>query len=79
MLGCLTTAAAFFGIVMNFSFLLAGTISHNPTDILMGFIILAAGYNAGRYGLDYYVLPLIQKVFKKDKVVRQRKESLNGV
>ncbi|UOY93303.1 DoxX family protein [Ectobacillus sp. JY-23] len=79
MLGCLTTAAAFFGVVMNFSFLLTGAISHNPTDILMGFIILAAGYNAGRYGLDYYVLPLIQKVFKKDKVVRQRKESLNGV
>src|SRR5574342_264789 len=51
-LGCLTTAAAFFGVVMNFSFLLSGTVSHNPTDILMGVFILIAGYNAGKYGLD---------------------------
>ncbi|WP_053365644.1 DoxX family protein [Bacillus sp. FJAT-27245] len=66
-LGCLTTAAMFFGLVMNFSFMLAGTVSHNPTDILMGFIILVAGANAGKYGLDRYVLPFINKtVFKKD-------------
>ena len=65
-LGCLTTAAMFFGLVMNFSFMLAGTVSHNPTDILMGFIILVAGANAGKYGLDRYVLPFINKtVFKK--------------
>ncbi|WP_396954739.1 hypothetical protein [Neobacillus sp. YIM B06451] len=57
----------FFGLVMNFSFMLAGTVSHNPTDILMGFIILVAGANAGKYGLDRYVLPFINKtVFKKE-------------
>ncbi|RDU35640.1 Crp/Fnr family transcriptional regulator [Neobacillus piezotolerans] len=66
-LGCLTSAAMFFGLVMNFSFMLAGTVSHNPTDILMGFIILAAGANAGKYGLDRYVLPFINKaVLKKE-------------
>jgi thiosulfate dehydrogenase (quinone) large subunit len=54
-LGCLTTAAAFFGVVMNFSFLLSGTISHNPTDILLGTLIMVAGYNAGRFGLDYFI------------------------
>lgn len=54
-LGCLTTTAAFFGVVMNFSFLLSGTISHNPTDILMGILIMVAGYNAGRFGLDYFI------------------------
>ena len=43
MLGCLTTAATFFGLVMNFSFFLAGTVSHIPTDLFLGFIILAAG------------------------------------
>ncbi|MFB3160953.1 DoxX family membrane protein [Neobacillus sp. 179-J 1A1 HS] len=61
LLGCLTTAAMFFGLVMNFSFFLAGTVSHNPTDILLGFIILTAGYNAGRYGLDRWVVPFISK------------------
>ncbi|RHW40655.1 DoxX family protein [Neobacillus notoginsengisoli] len=71
-LGCLTSAAMFFGLVMNFSFMLAGTVSHNPTDILMGFIILVAGANAGKYGLDRYVLPLINKtVFKKEKQFQQ--------
>jgi thiosulfate dehydrogenase (quinone) large subunit len=65
-LGCLTTAAMFFGLLMNFSFFMAGTVSHNPTDIFMGAVILFAGYNAGRYGLDRWVVPFIRKtVFKK--------------
>jgi thiosulfate dehydrogenase (quinone) large subunit len=69
-LGCFTSAAMFFGLVMNFSFMLAGTVSHNPTDILMGVIILTAGFNAGRYGLDYYVVPFLRKaVFKKEERV----------
>ncbi|MDQ0974929.1 thiosulfate dehydrogenase [quinone] large subunit [Neobacillus niacini] len=64
LLGCLTTAAMFFGLVMNFSFFLAGTVSHNPTDIFLGFIILAAGFNAGKYGLDRRVVPFIRKTAK---------------
>ncbi|NMD70139.1 DoxX family protein [Bacillus sp. DNRA2] len=64
--GCFTTVAMFFGIVMNFSFFLAGTVSHNPTDIFLGFIILFSGFNAGKFGLDYWVVPYIRKmVFKK--------------
>jgi thiosulfate dehydrogenase (quinone) large subunit len=66
-LGCLTTAAMFFGLLMNFSFFLAGTVSHNPTDIFFGFIILFAGYNAGRYGLDHWLIPYIRKTFFKKK------------
>lgn len=66
-LGCLTTAAAFFGLVMNFSFLLSGTISHNPTDILMGVLICAAGYNAGKFGLDRWVMPYFRKLINKGK------------
>jgi thiosulfate dehydrogenase (quinone) large subunit len=64
-LGALTTAAAFFGLVMNFSFFLAGTVSHNPTDIFLGAIILFAGYNAGRYGLDRWIVPFMSKTFNK--------------
>ena len=70
LLGCLTTAAMFFGLVMNFSFFLAGTVSHNPTDIFLGFIILTAGYNAGRYGLDRWVVPFIRKTVLKDNTVK---------
>jgi thiosulfate dehydrogenase (quinone) large subunit len=65
-LGCLTTAAAFFGVVMNFAFMLSGTISHNPTDIIMGVLIMVAGYNAGKFGLDRYVVPFSHKRFGKE-------------
>jgi thiosulfate dehydrogenase (quinone) large subunit len=65
-LGCLTTAAAFFAVIMNFSFLLSGTVSHNPTDIIMGVLIMIAGYNAGVFGLDRYVVPFFKKRFGKD-------------
>jgi thiosulfate dehydrogenase [quinone] large subunit len=65
-LGCLTTAAAFFGLVMNFSYVMAGTISTNPLCILLGVIIIAAGFNAGRIGLDRWVIPFIRKAVAKD-------------
>jgi thiosulfate dehydrogenase (quinone) large subunit len=72
-LGCLTTAAMFFGIVMNFSFFLAGTVSHIPTDLFLGAIILFAGFNAGKFGLDRWVVPFIRKtVFKESKAVGHR-------
>jgi thiosulfate dehydrogenase (quinone) large subunit len=54
-----------YGWYVNFLFFLAGTVSHNPTDIFFGFIILAAGYNAGRYGLDRWVVPFLRKTVLK--------------
>ncbi|THF78089.1 DoxX family membrane protein [Cohnella fermenti] len=60
-LGALTTAAAFFGMVMNFMFLLAGTVSSNPWLILFGIVVMAVGANAGRFGVDYYLLPYLKK------------------
>ncbi|MBS4213765.1 DoxX family protein [Neobacillus rhizophilus] len=71
-LGCLTTAAAFFALVMNFAFFLVGTVSHIPTDIFLGMIILIAGYNAGHFGLDRWVVPFFRKaVFKGKEPIRQ--------
>jgi thiosulfate dehydrogenase [quinone] large subunit len=64
-LGCLTTVAMFFGLVMNFSYLMAGAISTNPIDILLGVIILFAGYNAGKFGLDNWVKPFFGKYVLK--------------
>ncbi|GAA3023471.1 DoxX family membrane protein [Tetragenococcus solitarius] len=59
--GTLTTAAAFFGLLMNFSYLLAGTVSINPLFILIQFFILVAGFNAGKIGLDFWVVPFLRK------------------
>ena len=58
--------AVIFSLVMNFSYFLAGTVSHNPRDIFLGFIIITAGYNAGRIGLDRWVVPFFTKMSKKD-------------
>ena len=72
-LGCLTTAAIFFGLVMNFSFFLAGTVSHIPTDLFFGAILLFAGLNAGKFGVDHWVIPFINKTFSKEyKLVGQK-------
>jgi len=73
-LGCLTTAAAFFALVMNFAYVMAGTVSTNPLDILLGVFILVAGYNAGRIGLDRWVIPFIAKMTK-----RGSNQSVNAV
>ncbi|WP_129045404.1 DoxX family protein [Companilactobacillus metriopterae] len=59
--GCLTTAAAFFGMLMNFTYLLSGSVSVNPTFILIEFIILAAGFNAGKIGLDRWIIPYLRE------------------
>jgi len=64
-LGCLTGAAAFFGLLMNFMFMFAGTVSTNPWMILFGVIIVAAGANAGKFGADFYVLPYLKAAFAK--------------
>lgn len=58
--GVLTCYAAFFAIVMNMSFLMAGTVSTNPWMIALSFFLLVAGANAGRYGGDRWVLPYIR-------------------
>ena len=66
-LGGLTCWAAFFGMVMNFAFMFAGTISTNPWNVLCEMPILFAGYNAGKYGLDYFIYPYVTKLFKRNK------------
>ncbi len=62
--GGLTKTAAFFGVIMNTAFLLSGTVSTNPNMMLLSILILVAGHNAGRVGLDGFVF---QKLFHKNK------------
>lgn len=60
-LGAVTTLAAFFAALMNFSYMLAGSSGVNPMYFLLAVLIIAAGANAGYYGLDRYILPLLQR------------------
>ncbi|MCM3570979.1 DoxX family membrane protein [Neobacillus mesonae] len=79
LLGCLTTAAMFFGLLMNFSYLFAGSVSSNPLDILVGVIILFAGFNAGRIGIDGWIIPFIRKtVFKSKLTMKGNNQTVKG-
>jgi thiosulfate dehydrogenase [quinone] large subunit len=55
--GALTGIAAFFGALMNMSFLLAGSASTNPVLFALGIGLILAWRVAGYYGLDRYLLP----------------------
>lgn len=57
--GCLTGIAAFFGLVMNFNYLLAGAVSTNPILGFLALMLILAWRIAGYYGVDRYLLPLL--------------------
>lgn len=72
-LGVFTNFAALMGITMNFSFLFSGTVSTNAQMVLLTFFVLVAGYNAGRYGLDRWVIPFIQHYVPTEKLMKHKK------
>ena len=55
--GILTGFAAFFGALMNMSFLLAGSASTNPVLFTLAIGLILAWRVAGYYGVDRYLLP----------------------
>jgi len=57
--GALVGIAAFFGALMNMSFLLAGSASTNPVLFTMAIGLMLAWKVAGYYGLDRYLLPML--------------------
>jgi thiosulfate dehydrogenase [quinone] large subunit len=57
--GALTGIAAFFGALMNMSFLLAGTASTNPVLFTAAIGIMLAWRVAGYYGVDRWLLPML--------------------
>jgi thiosulfate dehydrogenase [quinone] large subunit len=57
--GALVGIAAFFGTVMNMSFMLAGTASTNPVLFGLTVFIILAWKVAGWFGLDRYLLPAL--------------------
>jgi thiosulfate dehydrogenase [quinone] large subunit len=67
-LGALTGIAAFFGALMNMSFLLAGSSSTNPVLFTMAIGLMLAWKVAGYYGLDRYLLPLLGTPWRRGRV-----------
>ena len=59
LVGALVGFAAFFGALMNFSFLLAGSASVNPVLLVFSIGLILAWKVAGYYGIDRVLLPVI--------------------
>ena len=62
LLGLLTRLAALAGIGFNMTFLWAGVSSTNPPLLLLGLAILFFGHNAGRYGIDGWLIPRLARM-----------------
>src|SRR5689334_23141579 len=66
--GAFVGIAAFFGALMNWNFIMAGSASTNPV-LLMGAILLILAWKvAGYYGADYFLLRWIGTPWRGHKV-----------
>jgi thiosulfate dehydrogenase (quinone) large subunit len=64
-LGAFTGLAAAGGLLMNLSFMLAGTTSANPVMAVLAILLILAWKNAGYIGLDRYLLPMLGTPWKQ--------------
>ena len=58
-LGAFTGIAAFFGALMNWNFMMAGSASSNPMLFLVAVLLVLAWKVAGHIGADYFLLKYI--------------------
>ena len=72
LLGALTGLAAFFGALMNVSFLLAGATSVNPVLFTFSIGLILAWKVAGYYGLDRVLLPNLGAPWKPGALFLRR-------
>lgn len=65
-IGLFTRFTVFFGALMNLNFLLAGSTGINVPMFTLELAMLLVGGTAGLIGVDYFVLPLLSKLIKRD-------------
>lgn len=70
-LGAFTGIAAFLGVVLNFSFIFAGTAGVNPLFLIVGLLLVLAWRNAGWYGLDRWILPALGTPWQRRGTLQQ--------
>ena len=69
--GGLTGIAAFFGALMNMSFMLAGSASTNPILFTLSILLVLAWRVAGLIGLDRWLLPALGAPWAPGRVGRR--------
>jgi thiosulfate dehydrogenase [quinone] large subunit len=57
---------------MNFNFMLAGSAGVNPLYFLIGMVLVMAWKNAGWWGLDRFVLPMLGTPWHPGKVFQSQ-------
>lgn len=70
-IGIFTGIASFFGLFMNFSFLMAGAVSINPVLFVIEIFLILAWKTAGYIGLDRYLLPALGTTWQPGKLFRK--------
>jgi thiosulfate dehydrogenase (quinone) large subunit len=71
--GGLVGIAAFFGALMNMSFLLAGSASTNPVLFTLAILIVLAWQVAGYWGADRFILPVLGAPWKPGLIVHRER------
>ena len=74
-IGLFTGIAAFVGMVMNFSYVFAGTAGVNPLFIIISLFLIMAWRVAGWYGLDRIVLPKLGTPWQPGSVFWRRERA----
>ncbi len=72
--GAFVGIAAFFGALMNWNYLMAGTVSTNPLFLVAALILVLAWKTAGYYGLDRYLLPMLGTPWKIGSLLHPEKQ-----
>ncbi len=67
-LGAFAGIAAFFGIVINLNYLLAGSVSVNPILLILSVFLVLAWKTAGWWGLDNWLLPALGTPWRPGRI-----------
>jgi thiosulfate dehydrogenase [quinone] large subunit len=70
--GALVGVAAFFGALMNMSFMLAGSASTNPVLFSLAILMILAWKVAGYIGIDRWLLPVLGAPWNPGTVFQRR-------
>ena len=74
-IGAFVGVAAFFGALMNWNYLMAGTVSTNPILFIAAIVFVLAWKTAGYYGLDRWLLPMLGTPWKVGTLLQHDKQA----
>jgi len=70
--GAFVGVAAFFGALMNWSFMMAGSASTNPVLFTLAILLMLAWKTAGWIGLDRWLLPALGTPWQTGRLFRSK-------